>query len=187
MFVNHTKKFLYHFLRNLVYDLSVLMETKFELLPLVWWQNPWTVLIVGLGSCIGVVFLLVAWYCYKRIYGESESQCTVRRLGLLRRMPLDTIDEQKLFYDALSCLLKEYAGLLVQRVTPAMTDEESLQLLRHAQIPPELMQSIAKNLQQAVTVKFSRSLHDATCIRNDFQACVMLMRSNMHLFEKHTA
>lgn len=130
---------------------------SFDLLELVWWQNPWYIAAIT-GSCLLTIAAVLAWYYFTRSVLTPEEKI-LARLEALQSARLTLQPEQKHVYQALSILMKEYTALLLkvpQEFVLGLTDQEFVTFLPTHRATEPLVVIAEKIFTTGSTIKFAQ-------------------------------
>lgn len=139
----------------------------FDLLELTWWQNPWY-FAAGLVVLVLFVVLGVVWY-YKNRRIVTPEEKIIERLKALQVLPAETQAQQKLIYESLTRLIKEFAALAFQQpvsVLLGLTDHECITTFASVQMAEVMRKASQKIFENASAVKFAKQCVDPVEIHN---------------------
>lgn len=149
----------------------------YDLFAPTWWQNPLILAAITALILLGIAIGAIGFWFYRKWRSVPFHEHVIRNLKHLKNMSLDSQEDQKKLYDAVTQLIKAYILMQFQCNSEALTEEELIQCLTVHQITPELITSLIPVLQQAVMSKFAQEYLDSASIRNQLQILIDCIES----------
>jgi len=136
-------------------------QEKFDLLPLLWRQNPWIWVLCLMLLLVALAALVLWWLRRNRPLVVSPHNVLVASLEKISLLPVDTHVAQLQFYERLMGILKEYVHHERQCkcvvACGSLTDQECFSLLERSN-DAQFLASIAEIEKLSQLVRFNQNV-----------------------------
>jgi hypothetical protein len=151
----------------------------YDLLPLVWWENPWIVGSIITLLVLGPLAACITWrmmYIRAKVTIDPLDQLFLNLQALQKSLRSEQCTTQQAYYELMR-MFREYARLHCKIYNISHTDDEFTHSLKNTSIPvpDNFLDIVSKVGQEAYQVKFANIIFPPEHIQNYLQDFILFL------------